>query len=871
MKLKILFIVFFIININAFANNKTKNISLQLQWKHAFQFAGYYIAKEKGYYEDIGLDVDIKEFKYGLDITHSVEMGVSTYGVGRPTIIIDKANGKNIILLSAIYQSSPLIVLATKQSGIRTIEDFKNKKIMTVNDSSNDTVINAMLKSQKLNLKNMDIIEHSFNIKDLINRKADLMTAYISDQPYQLKQLGYEPIIFHPKDYGFDFYSDILFTSTHELKNNPQRVKNFTRMSLKGWEYAFNHIEETVELILKKYNTQNLSKDALIYEAKELKKLAYYNTKHLGEMKKNKLIKLIGMYNLINDIKSDINLKDLIYMQDYKTTLLTSAEKAYLKKKKRITLCIDPKWMPFEQFDEEGKYTGMSSEYFKIFQKEISIPIDLIRTRSWAQTMKFAKNRKCDILSLAMPTHERNKYMNFTLPYISTPLVLATKPNVQFIDQLESLANKRVGITKGYAFNEIIRKDYPNIHIVDVKNMEEGLQKVVNGELFGFIDALATIGYLFQTKFTGELKISGKFDNKWELGIAVRKDDLILLNIFNKMIQNLPKNLKQTILNKYIGIHYKQGFDYTLLWKVIILFSILALFLYYRYYTTNNYNKKIDNYLKMINSHVLVSTSDINGTITDASDALCELTGYSKDELIGKNHNIFRHKDMPHEAFKDLWETIQDGNSWRGEVKNRNKDGSFYWAEVIISPLYNRQMRIEGFSAIRHDITDKKALEKLSITDTLTKIPNRLYLDNNYEKEVKRVDRYGGDLSIILIDIDFFKSINDTHGHDIGDKILIEVSHLLQKNIRKIDILGRWGGEEFLIICPQTPLENAQKLANNLRKLLENNQFHLIDNITCSFGVTKYLPSDEKNETFKRADKALYEAKTTGRNKVIVY
>lgn len=279
--MKLNYFLFFILSISLFANNPVKSnklekVTLQLKWKNSFQFAGYYVAKEKGYYKDIGIDLEIKEFEYGLNITDFIEKNDNTYGVGGVSIILEKEQNKNIILLAAIYQSSPLILLANKNSNINTIKDFKNKKIMLGSDSLNNIVINAMLKSEDLSLEDMIIQKQSFNVKDLINNKTDLITAYISDQPYQLSKLGYKSKIFHPKDYGFDFYSDILFTSKKELKTNPKRVSEFKDASLKAWEYAFNNIDETIEIILKHYNTQNQSKDALLYQAKELKKLAYY-------------------------------------------------------------------------------------------------------------------------------------------------------------------------------------------------------------------------------------------------------------------------------------------------------------------------------------------------------------------------------------------------------------------------------------------------------------------------------------------------------------------------------------------------------------------------------------------------------------------
>ncbi len=549
--------------------------------------------------------------------------------------------------------------------------------------------------------------------------------------------------------------------------------------------------------------------------------------------------------------------------------ILTKIEQNYLKEKKQINMCIDPDWMPYEKY-QDGKYIGMIPQYFKIFQKGIGIPINLIKTTTWKQSLRFAKNRKCDILSLVAKTKKRKKFMNFTTPYFTTPVVIATKPDVPFIVNLKKLSTKKIGIVKGYAFNETLRKNYPNINIINVKDISDGLKKVANGQLFGFIDTLATIGYMFQKEFTGELKISGKFDENLELSIAVRNDDKILLSILNKAVKNLSEKTKQHILSKYIGIKYEKGFDYSLFWQIFALLTALVILLLFRNNAIHNYNRKIKKYIKIIENNVLVSTTDIDGNITSISEALCQLTGYTKKELIGKNHNIFRHEDMEDSYYKEMWETILKGACWQGEMKNRKKDGSYYWTYTKITPIFNKDRTIKEFNAIRQNITDKKKLEKISVTDTLTQIPNRLHLDNNYDIALQRAQRYKNIFSIILIDIDLFKDVNDDYGHQIGDNILIQLSELLQHNIRNLDILGRWGGEEFLIICPETDIKQAELVAKKIKNKIECFDFPIVKSITCSFGISQYHENDEKEDTFKRADEALYHAKNSGRNKVVV-
>ena len=272
--------------------------------------------------------------------------------------------------------------------------------------------------------------------------------------------------------------------------------------------------------------------------------------------------------------------KRWIKEKTYKNLKLTSAEKEYLKNKK-ITMCIDPDWMPLESL-KNGKHIGMSADFFTKIQDYIHTNIKVVKTDSWAQSVEFAKKRKCDLFSLAMPTPQRQKYMNFTSPYLSIPLVLATDVDVPFINDFRLLKDKKIGITKDYAFTEILKKRYPNLDIIEVENIHDGLTRVKDGKLFGYIGTIASIAYIFQTDFIGELKVTGKFDEKWELGIAVRNDDKLLLSILQKAIDKIDENTKRKILNKWIAIRYEQKVDYSLVWKVLIIsLFILLLVLYW--------------------------------------------------------------------------------------------------------------------------------------------------------------------------------------------------------------------------------------------------------------------------------------------------
>lgn len=290
-------------------------------------------------------------------------------------------------------------------------------------------------------------------------------------------------------------------------------------------------------------------------------------------------------------------------------------------------------------------------------------------------------------------------------------------------------------------------------------------------------------------------------------------------------------------------------------------------------------DEETDRYLKLIDKNVLISKTDLQGNIIEVSEQLCILSQYSKEELLsGVTHRIFRHKDMSKEIFVDVWRTITKGNTWHGEIKNRKKDGSFYWVFSHISPEFDMNGNIMGYNALRTDITDKKKVEEIAITDGLTSLYNRRHFDNIFAQQIEINKRAKKLLAFLLIDIDHFKQYNDTYGHQEGDTTLKLVAKSLKGTLnRPDDYTFRLGGEEFGLVYHIENNENAISIANKARENIENLKIKHTGNsaseyVTISSGL--YVV-DEKNssnidEIYKLADEALYKAKQGGRNQVNV-
>lgn len=286
-------------------------------------------------------------------------------------------------------------------------------------------------------------------------------------------------------------------------------------------------------------------------------------------------------------------------------------------------------------------------------------------------------------------------------------------------------------------------------------------------------------------------------------------------------------------------------------------------------------NKK---YIDLIDKYVITSKTNTKGVITDVSDAFTKITGYTKDEVIGKTHSIVSHHDTSKEVYKNIWETITAGKIYKGEIKNLNKNGMEYWVEITITPSTDRYQNILGYSAILHDITDKKRIEEHSITDSLTGLYNRRFFDETFTNELRISKRENKTLVLLIIDIDYFKQYNDTYGHIRGDEALKDVAVTMKSFFKRAnDYAYRLGGEEFAVSFYTNNINSAFERAELLRKKIEDLKIEhsasgVSDYLSISIGLS-FIQKEcimEADEIYQITDKALYKAKNSGRNRVEV-
>jgi diguanylate cyclase (GGDEF)-like protein/PAS domain S-box-containing protein len=270
----------------------------------------------------------------------------------------------------------------------------------------------------------------------------------------------------------------------------------------------------------------------------------------------------------------------------------------------------------------------------------------------------------------------------------------------------------------------------------------------------------------------------------------------------------------------------------------------------------------------------MIFVTDIQGVIQYANKALMHTYGYREHEVLGNTPGMFRSNKHSHSFYQELWECLLSGNNYHGTIINRTKNKELIYVDTKITSVKDEQTgKIAYFVATARNITERMAeAEKfriLATEDPLTQVANRYQINFYFDEFIARTNRGGEIFSVLILDIDHFKMVNDNYGHAVGDTILKEFSKLVAENIRLVDKFGRWGGEEFVLLLDATEEHEAMRVAQKLRKLVATKLFDGCLHITVSIGVTQYRPYETKEQCLQRADMALYAAKNLGRNKAV--
>ena len=746
-------------------------VSLQLKWLHQFQFAGYYAAKIKGFYEQEGLDVTIKQRELFANNIDQVAQGESEYGVADSMMLLYISKGAPLSIVAPIFQHSPQVFITLRSSGIDSLYGLEGKNIAFYNKDTDGFPLLAMMNHNGVSAK-LERTLIKVGPESLLTGRVQAYPAYLSNEPYFFKQKDIKINTIKPINYGVDLYGDLLFTNKNELKNHPDRVERFKRASIKGWYYALQHKEEIIDYLINELGAQK-TREHLLYEANVIEEAIQPNSSPIGTIDKGRLQYIEKLFLKHNLLSSKIDLDNGIYQKETHLLNFSDTEIDWLKTHQNIKVAIDSNWAPIEFVDKQGRYQGIANEYLGYLTDKTGIQFIPAKELSWEEAVLKTKTGELDMFSAVIHTAEREKYLNFTQPYLKFPMVISTLKGQNFIKDLNTLDDATIAVVQDYAAEELLKKHYPKLNLLRVKNAEEGLVAVSQSQAFGYIDNIAVVGFHIKNAGLTNLQISGETPFSANVAMAIRKDWPELQSIIQKTFDSMDSQTQLKLNNAWLQVEYKKQIEWQRLMLILIpvSFVIMMILLY------NRRLKTLNNQLSQSNDQLLETQADLE------------------------------------------------------------------------------QMN--------------QMLELVSTTDFLTTCFNRKHIDKILEEEASRSFRYNSTLTILMIDLDNFKQVNDMYGHLVGDEVLIKVAKELKSLIRISDTLGRWGGEEFMLICPSTNSDQALNIANkvldNVRKLTFSQNF----SITLSIGLASLREGESLLDFVARADSYLYKAKGLGKDQVI--
>ncbi len=722
MKIKITLLILSIIIILPLKALSLTNVTLQLNWKYQFEFAGYIAAKEKGFYKKNGLNVKIIPYNGGSVIKKVLD-GKADFGVTDSDIFAAIIYHRPIVFLANIFKKSPL-VLAVKPY-ISTPLELRHKKIMADENEFNFTSLGLLLHKFKIKPKDLILTKETYSINPFVDGKIDGMAIYLTNEPYYLNKKHVPYNIIDPANYGIFAYSGNIFTSKKYFDKHPEIVKKFLSATIKGWQYALKHKREIAKLIHKKYSKEK-SVSALIFEANAIQEIIMSDVFPLGSINKKVVTQTLDEFDhiLLKGTKP-INLDKYVYSNNKVRGTFTKKELNFIRNHKTIKICTNPDWKPIE-YTKNGKPTGISIDVLKKISSFTGLKFVRIPTNTWAQSQEFLKERKCDVLPSAVKTSKRKKYALFTKPYLKYELFIFAK-NKQFVNGINSIINKSIARKRGSGLITKLKKMYPYIKIIETNSYKQSFEYVENGKAYCTIATLPVADYIIKKYGYKNIVIIGDTGLSYKISMAVRKDFPTLVSILNKSLKKISSKDLDVMYLKQINLA-KSSVYHKLILKMISIFIIIITILSIIIIIIIKVNKKLKlikqkleesvRNFKIITNHTIQAIIIYkNGICIEANKVACELLGYTREELVGTN--IFRL--ITDKSKAEVRKKLKEEHTEPYEIEFIRKDGEIIYVLSKGDYITLNGEKVRVGSAV--DITELKKLQnKLEeLNETLEK------------------------------------------------------------------------------------------------------------------------------------------------------
>ncbi len=585
-----------------------EKVSIQLKWFHQFQFAGYYAAKEKGFYAEEGLDVELVEYNSEHDPIKDVVRGRVEYGIADSGLLISRLQGKPVVLLSQIFQHSPVVFVTLKKSGLNSLLNLSGKTIMTFKQGHGDAALRAAVMKILGSQDKVQWKAHTFKNQDLIDGKIDAMLAYSTNEPYWFHEQGEEINIIDPRNFGIDLYGDNLFTSVHEAQNHPERVDKLLRATIKGWTYALKHPNELIDIILEKYNTQKKTRAHLEFEARQTAELIDTKSFKIGHYESFRFDEIAVIYRNLGLTDRSKFSEQFFWNTPLKTQTtsikLTEQEQAWVRGHTTVKVGIE-EWPPLVFTGKDGDADGLAGGYLNLIARKTGLKFEIVSDQ-WDNLLTGLRSGNIDLLPATYFTNDRTKYGLYSTPYFQVREFFYVKDSNVQIHAADDLAEARIAVIKGYGTIPKLRERFPRATIVETKNLLDSINTVLNGEADALFDTQMTVEEILKVNAIIGLKgISQNLFPPSPIHLFSRIDGPLLKSILQKGLDAISEDEIRAEKQKWFSltgsqevagrgasgekaISQKKEFSF---WKIVIGIALVTLVLVFAVLMLNRYLK----------------------------------------------------------------------------------------------------------------------------------------------------------------------------------------------------------------------------------------------------------------------------------------
>lgn len=551
-------------------------------------------------------------------------------------------------------------------------------------------------------------------------------------------------------------------------------------------------------------------------------------------------------------------------------------------KSKTLVVGSEQNFPPFSTGVTNSTAGGFTVDLWKAVAEEAGLKYT-IRVMPFRQLLQEFKEGRIDVLINLAISADRNKFADFSVPHVIVNGAIFVRKDNKAIRTEDDLSTHSIIVMNAdLAHDYAISKGWSE-QLALVDTAAQGLKLLASGEHDAMlVSKLVGVQSLQNLALTNlkPLKTPAGFSQKFAFAVAEGQTDL--LSRINEALAIANTNGAYTKLyDKWFGIYEERELTQreiaTYLSPFIALFLVILSYVYYRRQLESKQAEEKVKLAASVFTHARegITITDATGNIIDVNETFTQTTGYRHEEAIGQNSRILHSARQSPEFYADMWKSLLDQGYWNGEIWNRRKNGETYAEIMTISAVCNPQGVTTHYVALGSDITPLKEheaqLQHIAHYDLLTNLPNRSLLADRLSQSMVQSQRHHNSLAVAFLDLDGFKDINDTHGHDVGDELLIVVSQRMKEALREGDTLARIGGDEFVaVLIDLANIEDCEPVLERL--LLAASKTIKVDDaelqISTSIGVTLY-PQDsvDADQLMRHADQAMYMAKQAGKNR----